>query len=606
MCGIAGCISLKGEVAPLLFKCLKRLEYRGYDSAGMATAINGKLIVKKDQGKVDDVNAKLNFLDMPGNIGIAHTRWATHGAPSMINAHPHIDCDGKIAVVHNGVIENFLELKKELMDAGHRFVSRTDTEVIAHLIERELKSGRNLFAAVVNSVRRLRGSYAIAVIYADEDDKIIAVRQDMPLLIGIGDGMMFVASDAAAFIEETNDVVFLENGDIAVVTPNSYEIYRVIDGSKVSRKRVKLNWTLEMAEKQGYPHYTLKEIFEQPITIKSALSLQEQYVDLLTEFLDRGERVFLIGAGTSYHACLAASYMFSKLARLAVYPVIASEFIENYGNSLDIDTVILAVSQSGETADVLNALEYARLRASTILGITNVVGSTLTRISRAYVIQNAGPEIGVAATKTFTSQLVVLAQLAFKLAKKRGKITQYEMDEFNERLRELPEKMEKVLKDIDEDMKVLAKRYANEKFLVFLGRGISSATALEGRLKIMELSYIPCIAYPAGESKHGPISIIEKDVPVFFICPRDETRRTIIGNIEEMKARGARIITVADENDKELRSLSDDFIGMPDVHELLSPIIYVTPFQLLAYYLAIERGLDPDKPRNLAKSVTVL
>lgn len=606
MCGIAGCVLSKGSVASLLFRSLKRLEYRGYDSAGMATMHDGKLIVKKDQGKVDEVNGRLNFLDMPGSIGVAHTRWATHGAPSKVNAHPHTDCEGEIAIVHNGVIENFLELKKELADAGHKFVSKTDTEVIVHLIEAEVKRGNDLLTAVINSARRLKGSFAIAVISTKEPDRMVAVKQDMPLLIGIGKGMMFVASDAAAFIEETNEAVFLENGDVAVITSESYEIYRLRDGVKLTRKPTKLDWTLEMAEKQGYPHYTLKEIFEQPISIKSSLALQEQYVDLLTEFLDRGERVFLVGAGTSYHACLAASYMFSKLARLATCPSIASEFIENYGHSLDIDTVILAVSQSGETADVLNALEYARLRAATILGITNVVGSTLTRISRAYIVQNSGPEIGVAATKTFTSQLVVLAQLALKLAKKRGKVAQYEIDEFEEKLEGLPDIVSCVLREVDGKVKELAKRYANERFLIFLGKGISSATALEGRLKVMELSYIPCIAYPAGESKHGPISIVENGTPVFFVCPMDETRSTIIGNIEEMKARGARIVAIANKDDKEIMSLSDDFIGMPDVHELLSPIVYVVPFQLLAYYLAVERGLDPDKPRNLAKSVTVL
>jgi len=606
MCGITGCVTDGRAVAGILYKSLKRLEYRGYDSAGMATIFNGVLYVKKDQGKIDEVNERLNFSDMPGNIGIAHTRWATHGAPSKVNAHPHTDCNNKLAVVHNGVIENFMELKKELLDLNHRFVSKTDTEVVAHLLEENLKKGEDFFSAFVNTIKRLNGSYALATIYVGEPDKILVAKQDMPLLIGIGDGCMFVASDAAAFIDETNKTIILQNGEVAVVTAKSYEIYRVKDGTKVMRNPIILDWTLEMAEKQGFPHYTLKEIFEQPLTIKSALRLQDTYVDLLTEFLDRGEKIFMIAAGTSYHACLAASYMFSKLARLATYPVIASEFIENYGHSIDIGTVILAVSQSGETADVLNALEFARLRAATILGITNVVGSTLTRISRAYLLQNAGPEIGVAATKTFTSQLIVLAQLALRLAKKRGKIAQYEMDEFKERLYEVPDVVSHALEETKDRMQELAKKYAKEKFFIFLGRGISTATAFEGRLKVMELSYIPCIAYPAGESKHGPISVVEKGVPVFFVCPKDETRKTIIGNIEEMRARGAKIITIGSKDDEELMEISDDYIGLPDVHELLSPIIYVLPFQLLAYYLAIERGLDPDKPRNLAKSVTVL
>ncbi|MCS7136100.1 MAG: glutamine--fructose-6-phosphate transaminase (isomerizing) [Nitrososphaerota archaeon] len=605
MCGITGCVSDGKNVAGILYKSLKRLEYRGYDSAGMATIFNGILYVKKDQGKIDEVNARLNFNDMPGYIGIAHTRWATHGAPSKVNAHPHTDCNNRLAIVHNGVIENFIELKKELLDLNHKFVSKTDTEVVAHLLEENLKR-EEFFSAFVDTIKRLSGSYAIAAIYVGEPNKILAAKQDMPLLIGVGDGCMFVASDAAAFIDETNRAIALQNGEVAVVTAKSYEIYRVKDFSKVTRGPMVLNWTLEMAEKQGFLHYTLKEIFEQPLTIKSALRLQDTYVDLLTEFLDRGEKIFLLAAGTSYHACLAASYMFSKLARLTTYPVIASEFIENYGHSIDIGTVILAVSQSGETADVLNALEFARLRAATILGITNVVGSTLTRISRAYLLQNAGPEIGVAATKTFTSQLTVLAQLALRLAKKRGKIAQYEMDEFKDRLYEVPDIVSQVLEGVKDQIRELAKKYAKEKFFIFLGRGISTATAFEGRLKVMELSYIPCIAYPAGESKHGPISIVEKDVPVIFVCPRDETRKTIIGNIEEMKARGAKIITIGNKDDEELMEISDDYVGLPDVHELLSPIVYTLPFQLLAYYLAIERGLDPDRPRNLAKSVTVL
>jgi len=606
MCGISGCITEGRAVAGILYRSLKRLEYRGYDSAGMATISNGKLYVKKDQGKIDEVNERLNFNEMPGSIGIAHTRWATHGAPSKVNAHPHVDCSGMLAVVHNGVIENFMELKRELLDLNHRFVSKTDTEVVAHLLEENLKRGGDFLSAFINAIKRLDGSYALAAVYVKEPDKILVARQDMPILIGVGDGSMFVASDAAAFIEETNRAVVLQNGEVAVITAKSYDIYRVKDGTKVARSPIVLDWTVEMAEKQGFPHYTLKEIFEQPLTLKSALRLQDAYVDLLTEFLDRGERIFLLAAGTSYHACLAASYMFSKLARLTTFPVVASEFVDNYGHSIDIDTVILAVSQSGETADVLSALEFARLRAATILGITNVVGSTLTRVSRAYLLQNAGPEIGVAATKTFTSQLIVLAQLALRLAKKRGKVAQYEMDEFRDRLYEIPDIVSRVLDEVKVPVQGLAKKYAGEKFFMFLGRGISTATAFEGRLKVMELSYIPCIAYAAGESKHGPISLVEEGTPAFFVCPNDSTRKAILGNIEEMKARGARIITVGSKDDEELMEISDDYIGMPDVHELLSPIVYVLPFQLLAYYLAVEKGLDPDKPRNLAKSVTVL
>jgi glucosamine--fructose-6-phosphate aminotransferase (isomerizing) len=606
MCGIIGCALKNGSAAPILHKGLKRLEYRGYDSAGVATIHGGRIHVKKDSGKIDEIHIRLNLNDLPGSIGIAHTRWATHGAPSQVNAHPHIDCNGLVAVVHNGVIENFLELKEELIDRRHVFRSRTDTEVIAHLIEEGLEAGKGLLESAIAAVKRLKGSYALAIISPREPDKIVFARNESPLIIGLGDGANFIASDVAAFIEYTRRVIFLDNGEVGYLTPSEVRIFKVDSGVEVNKRVIELTWTVEEAEKSGYPHFTLKEIYEQPQTVKEALKAQEKYLDLLTEFLDRGKDVFLLAAGTSYNACIAASYMFSKIARLTTIPVIASEFIENYGRSIGIDSIILAVSQSGETADVLTAVEHARMTAATILAVTNVVGSTLTRVSRAYVLQNSGPEIGVAATKTFTAQLTVLAQLALRLARKRGKLAQYEIDELDEELRKLPELVEKTLVISDKPMRDLAKELANARSIFFLGRGINYATALEARLKVMELSYIPCIAYPAGESKHGPISVIEDGYPVFFIAPLDSTRKHVLGNIMEMRARGAKIYCVGTEGDNELRENVEWWLGLPKVHEILSPIIYVIPFQFLAYYLALERGLDPDKPRNLAKSVTVL
>ena len=606
MCGIIGCALKNGSAAPILHKGLKRLEYRGYDSAGVATIHGGRIHVKKDSGKIDEIHIRLNLNDLPGSIGIAHTRWATHGAPSQVNAHPHIDCDGLVAVVHNGVIENFLELKEELIDRRHVFKSRTDTEVIAHLIEEGLEAGKGLLESTIAAVKRLKGSYALAIISPREPDKIVFARNESPLIIGLGDGANFIASDVAAFIEYTRRVIFLDNGEVGYLTPSEVRIFKVDSGVEVNKRVIELTWTVEEAERSGYPHFMLKEIYEQPQTVKEALKAQEKYLDLLTEFLDRGKDVFLLAAGTSYNACIAASYMFSKIARLTTIPVIASEFIENYGRSIGIDSIILAVSQSGETADVLTAVEHARMTAATILAVTNVVGSTLTRVSRAYVLQNSGPEIGVAATKTFTAQLTVLAQLALRLARKRGKLAQYEIDELEEELRKLPELVEKTLVISDKPMRDLAKELANARSIFFLGRGINYATALEARLKVMELSYIPCIAYPAGESKHGPISVIEDGYPVFFIAPLDSTRKHILGNIMEMRARGAKIYCVGTEGDNELRENVEWWLGLPKVHEILSPIIYVIPFQFLAYYLALEKGLDPDKPRNLAKSVTVL
>jgi len=401
-------------------------------------------------------------------------------------------------------------------------------------------------------------------------------------------------------------VAWLRNGEAAILSAGGYEIIRISDGSRVDRPLTEVTWSLEMAERQGYPHFMLKEIYEQPQSLRNALRLQKTYLDLLAAFLDRGREIFLVAAGTSYHACLAASYMFSKLARLTTYPVIASEFIERYGSSIGIDSVILAVSQSGETYDTLKAVDYARMRAATILGVTNTVGSTLTRVSRAYIVQQSGPEIGVAATKTFTAQLLVLAQLALRLARMRGKISQDEIDEFQERLLAIPSIVEEVLNRSASRVEELAEKYKGERLFLFLGRGISSATALEGRLKLLEITYIPSLAYPAGESKHGPISVVEEGVPCIFLCPRGETRKDIIGSIMEMKARGARIIALCEEGDEEIKELSDDCIEMPrGIPELLSPIPYVVPLQLLAYHIAVKRGLDPDKPRNLAKSVTV-
>ncbi|MBS7621359.1 glutamine--fructose-6-phosphate transaminase (isomerizing) [Candidatus Bathyarchaeota archaeon] len=608
MCGIFGCILKEGAAAPLIHQALKRLEYRGYDSVGEATIHDGKIYIKKDAGKIDEVHKIHNLDDLPGSIGIGHTRWATHGAPLMVNAHPHVDCSGQIAVVHNGIIENFAELKLELEGKGHTFQSRTDTEVIAHLIEEALKTNPSfgLVNAVLEAVRRLEGSYAIAVLSSKEPDKIVCARHESPLVVGIGENALYCASDIPAFLPLTRKAVIVEDGELATLSFEGFEIRKILDLSPVIREPKFIDWTPEMAVKQGYPHFMLKEIHEQPACLRNTLRLQEHYLDLMATFLDRAKEVFLVACGTSYHACLAASYMFSKLAYLATYPVIASEFIEQHGKSVNIDSTILAVSQSGETADTLAAVNTARQRAATVLGLTNVIGSTLTRISRVYISQQSGPEIGVAATKTFTSQLSVLAQLALRLAKKRGKISQDEMDFIDAKLKKLPDIVETVITTQEEKVKAVAKKYKDSKVFFFLGRGISTATAYEGRLKLMEIAYVPSIAFPAGESKHGPISLIEEGFPVVFICPKDDTHKTIIGNIMEMKARGASIIAIIEEGDEEIKKLADDYVEVPrGIPDVLSPIPFVVPLQLFAYYMAVERGYDPDKPRNLAKSVTV-
>jgi glucosamine--fructose-6-phosphate aminotransferase (isomerizing) len=608
MCGIFGCVLKEGNAAPIIHAALKRLEYRGYDSVGEATIDDGEIYIKKDRGMIDEVHKIKNLDDLPGNIGIGHTRWATHGAPLEVNAHPHMDCTGQIAVIHNGIIENFEELKQELENNGHFFKSKTDTEVIPHLIEHslEINPSISLADAVLETVKKLNGSYAIAVISTREPDKIVCARNESPLVVGVNEKAVYFASDIPAFLPVTNKAVIVDDGELVTLSLDGYEIKKIADSSIVTREPKVVDWAPEMAVKQGYPHFMLKEIHEQPECLRNTLRLQDHYLDLMATFLDRAREVYLVACGTSYHACLAASYMFSKLAFLATYPVVASEFVEQHGKSVNIDSTILAVSQSGETADTLASIHAARQRAATVLGLTNVIGSTLTRVSRVYISQQSGPEIGVAATKTFTSQLSVMAQVALKLAKKRGKVSQDEMDYLAERLDKMPETVDTIIRTQEEKVKQIAKKYKDAKVFFFLGRGISTATAYEGRLKLMEIAYVPAIAFPAGESKHGPISLVEPGFPVVFVCPKDDTRKTLIGNIMEMKARGASIIAVVEEGDEEVKRLADDFIevskGIPDV---LSPISYVIPLQLLAYYIALERGYNPDTPRNLAKSVTV-
>jgi glucosamine--fructose-6-phosphate aminotransferase (isomerizing) len=606
MCGIFGCIIHEGEAVKLITDGLKRLEYRGYDSTGVAIINDNLIDIRKDMGRIEPVVNDLNIMEMRGKIGMGHTRWATHGAPAMENAHPHTDGSGSISLIHNGVIENFMELKDELIEKGHVFKSRTDTEVIPHLIEEEMKNEIGIQGAILRVLRRLRGSYAIVVLSTHVPDKLFCARNESPLVLGVSENGTFCASDVPALLPYTNQVNFMRNGEMAVLDNDGFEIIKISDGSKIERLNTEITWSLEMAEKQGYTHYMLKEIHEQPTSLRDGLRLQENYLNLLTQFLDKGKEVFLVAAGTSYHSCLAGSYLFSKLARLTTFPVVSSEFMERYGSTVGIDSIILTVSQSGETYDTLKAIDHARMRASTVLGITNTVGSTLTRVSRAYLIQQSGPEIGVAATKTFTSQVLVLAQMALRLAKNRGKLSQDELDDLDQKLHIIPDLVEETIKMTEERVKELTKAHLNEELFLFLGRGISSATALEGRLKLLELSYVPSLAYPAGESKHGPISVIEEGVPCIFVCPRGDTHNHIIGSIMEMKSRGAHIISICEEGDEVIKRLSDEVIEVPKgVPEELSPIVYVLPLQLMSYYLSVMKGLDPDKPRNLAKSVTV-
>jgi len=606
MCGIFGCILRDGQAAPLMRQALERLEYRGYDSVGQATISNNELIIKKDKGKISEVHAKINLDDMPGLIGIAHTRWATHGAPSKENAHPHTDCHDRVAVIHNGIIENFMELRKELEDRGHVFKSRTDTEAIAHLIEEYLKKGSSLMSAVMDTMRKLNGAFAIAVLSSNDPQRIVCARRESPLVIGIGEHATYCASDVPAFLPLTNRVVWLEEDEVASLELGKVEIRASKGGEIIRRAPVEVTWTREAAEKSGYPHFMLKEIFEQPQGIRNALRTQRIYYDLVASRLDSAESVYLIGCGTAYHACLAGSYSMAKLAGLRCQAVIASEFNHVHADLLDRNSVVVAISQSGETADTLNAVRQSREKGASIVGITNVMGSTLTRLSDVYIGQNSGPEIGVAATKTFTAQVTVLTKLAILLGERRKRISSEQAADLLEKLGDVPDAVASILQKHRNKVEELAKEYKDRQSFCFLGRGISEVTAIEGRLKLLEIAYVSSLAYAAGESKHGFIAIVEPGYPVVFVAPNDETHSKIIGNIMEMKARGANIVSVIEEGDDQVRSISEDFIEMPKgIPSIMTPLLYIVPLQLLAYHVAVEKGHDPDRPRNLAKSVTV-
>jgi glucosamine--fructose-6-phosphate aminotransferase (isomerizing) len=607
MCGIAACVLKTGRVGPVLYDCLKRLEYRGYDSVGEAAIIDGKLVVKKDRGKIEEVEKVLHISDLNGIVGIGHTRWATHGAPSQENAHPHTDCRDSVAVIHNGIIENFMQLREELETKGHHFKSRTDTEVIAHLVEENLKSGKKFVEAVRLAVKRLIGAYALALICEAEPDKVVCARKESPLVLGEGKDGNYCASDIPAFLSRTNQAILMEDDEMAVLTSGTVNLMRIDSGEEVIREPFTVDWNVEEALKTGYPHYMLKEIHEQPMSVRNALRTQRIYLDLMASAMNRAKKIFLVACGTSYHACLAASYAFSNLAKISVTPVVASEFIDGYGALVDSDTVVVVVSQSGETADTLTAVRGARDRGASILGISNVMGSTLTRLSDVYIGQNSGPEIGVAATKTFTAQLCVLTELVAALARKREVLRKTEIETLEAGLSRLPDWISSVVSTQEERVKQIVQKYLYRSSFCFLGRGMNVSTALEGRLKLLELSYLPAIAYAAGESKHGFISVVEEGYPVFFIAPKDESYSKIMGNVMEMKARGAQVISIVEEQDREVTKMSDETITIPQgIPSVLTPIVFIVPLQLFAYYMSVGKGYNPDFPRNLAKSVTVL
>ncbi|MHA1780991.1 MAG: glutamine--fructose-6-phosphate transaminase (isomerizing) [Candidatus Thorarchaeota archaeon] len=606
MCGIIGVIQKRGEVAPFLHQALKRLEYRGYDSVGITTISDNRLHSKKDKGKIDEVHRKLDLDDLPGSIGIGHTRWATHGIPSMYNSHPHFDCSNTIAVIHNGVIDNFIELREELSKRGHKFESETDTEVIPHLIEEYMNKGISFVNAVRAVTKRIKGTYAIVAMTASEPDKIVCTRDGNPLVIGKKEGATYVASDIPAFLPMTNDMILLLDGELAILTPDGIKIER-LDGEPIIRDTIKISWTADQAQKSGYPHFMLKEIHEQPEAIRSTLHIRNEIIDHAAQIIAKSQRVVMTAMGTSGHSALAGRHMFVSLSGILPNFELASDLPDTLKDTLSPKDCVIAITQSGETSDTIFAVKYAKKFGAKIIAITNVIGSSITRLADYSIITQAGPEIGVAATKTFMVQLTALAMLAIAT----GNLTMKRSKEFlqakKQALEKIPEIVSETIIRNEERARRIAEKYHEAPNLLFLGRGVSIATAFEGALKLKEISYNHAEGYSAGESKHGPIALIEDGFPVVFIAPNDETRDRLIGNIMEMKARGASIITVIEQGDTDLQKISDDSFGIEKgVEPEFSTMVFVVPLQLLSYYMATKRGFDPDKPRHLAKSVTVL
>jgi glucosamine--fructose-6-phosphate aminotransferase (isomerizing) len=618
MCGIVGYVGNK-QVVPVILDGLRKLEYRGYDSAGIAVVDERhNLDIRRAEGKLRNLEEAIRLKPLDGTYGIGHTRWATHGRPTEENAHPHRDCTGRVVVVHNGIIENYLQLKERLRHTDHRFVTETDTEVVAHLVEEYLKEDPSFERAVRRSVKDLRGIFALSIISTDEPDTIIAVRQGPPVVIGLGDGEYFVASDVPPILQHTRDVFFLGDGEIAVLTRASVRVMNFA-GEAVEPQRQRITWDPIMAEKGGFKHFMLKEIYEQPRAVRDtvqgrvSLDTGRVYLDemnITPQEFKQFDRVMVAACGTSWHAGLAGKYMIEQLARLPVEVDYASEF--RYRDPVvDERTLLVVISQSGETADTIAALREAKERGAKVLAVCNVQGSMITRESDGTILTHAGPEIGVASTKAFTSQMVALYLFALHLGQLRGVLSGEEARRHAQELAELPVKIEHLLSDSDE-LEELAREFHRATDFLYLGRGINFPVALEGALKLKEISYIHAEGYPAGEMKHGPNALIDERLPVVVINTREEGDRAselryekTHSNIVEVKAREGRVISVLTEGDQMSSEVSDHVIEIPPSSDLLSPILSVIPLQLLAYHIAVRRGCDVDQPRNLAKSVTV-
>jgi glucosamine--fructose-6-phosphate aminotransferase (isomerizing) len=618
MCGIVGYVGNK-QVVPVILDGLRKLEYRGYDSAGIAVVDEAHhLDIRRAEGKLRNLEEAIRLKPLDGTYGIGHTRWATHGRPTEENAHPHRDCTGRVVVVHNGIIENYIKLKDRLRKSDHVFVTETDTEVVAHLVEEYLKEEDSFEKAVGRAVRDLRGIFALSIISTDEPDTIIAVRQGPPVVIGLGDGEYFVASDVPPILQHTRDVFFLGDGELAVLTKDSVRVTN-FDGEAVEPHVQRITWDPIMAEKGGFKHFMLKEIYEQPRavrdTVQGRVSLDTGRVymdemDITPDEFKSFDRVLIAACGTSWHAGLAGKYMIEQLARVPVEVDYASEF--RYRDPVMTErTLLVVISQSGETADTIAALREAKRLGSKVLAICNVQGSMITRESDGTIMTHAGPEIGVASTKAFTSQMIALYLFAMYMGQLRGTLSDDESKRHAQQLAELPVKIEHLLSESDE-LEELAREFHRATDFLYLGRGINFTVALEGALKLKEISYIHAEGYPAGEMKHGPNALIDERLPVVVVNPREEGDHAselryekTHSNIVEVKAREGVIISVLTEGDEMSSKVSDHVIEIPESSDLLSPILAIIPLQLLAYHIAVRRGCDVDQPRNLAKSVTV-
>ncbi len=611
MCGIVGYIGDKSAV-DIILEGLKRLEYRGYDSAGVAVVGPEGLQIRRAAGRIKVLEGLLRERPVQGTVGIGHTRWATHGRPTDENAHPHTDGSGNLVVVHNGIIENYLSIKERLQAEGHRFTSETDTEVIAHLIERHLQDAPRLDEAVRRALKELAGSYAIAVLHRDMPDRLVAAKQGAgSVVVGLGRGETFLASDIPAILSHTRDVVVLEDEDVAVVTRHGVEITQ-LDGAPVQRAPSRILWDPILAEKGGYRHFMLKEIYEQPRaaadTVRGRVQLEGGTVvlpdaQLDPEVVQQIQRIVLVACGTSYHAAIVGRFMLERLAGVTAEVDLGSEF--RYRDAvLGPDTLVIALSQSGETADTLGAVKAARAKGAPIIGITNVVGSALAREATGVLYTHAGPEIGVASSKTFTATLVACHLFALWLGRRRGSLLAEDCKKHIQGLLELPRLMERTL-ELEPAVTELARDLSRYKNFLFLGRGIQYPIALEGALKLKELSYVHAEGFPAGEMKHGPIALIDEGMPVIALAPRDGSYDRMMSNIEEVRARDGRVIAFGHEGDRELRAKADAMIAVPASADLLAPMLMAIPLQLLAYHVAVRLGRDVDQPRNLAKSVTV-